>query len=83
MDVKGWEASLTGDLVCGHCSRVTIVHHAGEYKVGNISCKACGKLCSLSEEVIELCERRAKAAYPTGRPDEEGPRWKGEDPYDS
>lgn len=75
--VKFWEASLTGDLVCGYCAHLQAVHPGSTLSEGDVKCGSCGKVALLKKEVIELTSVRARSAYPSGRPDEDGPRWKG------
>jgi hypothetical protein len=77
-----WEASLTGDLVCGHCGHVTIVHDKQKLIQGVLACYQCRHSLELKLEIIDLAEKRAMAAYPGGRPQEGGPKWKGENLYE-
>jgi len=74
-----WEASLTGDLVCGNCERTMPL----QSKVGILTCSHCKKEVELTEEIVQLARSRERAAFPKGRPPETGQQWKGEDPYGS
>jgi hypothetical protein len=74
-----WEASLTGDLICGHCGKTLVVDRP--YGPGLLKCSPCGKGVWLETEVIALADQRARRVYPSGRPKEDGSKWKGEDPY--
>jgi uncharacterized Zn finger protein (UPF0148 family) len=74
-----WEASLTGDLVCGGCERTRPPHH----EPGMLTCPSCQRGVDLKEEVIKLAKSRERAAFPNGRPSEPQQKWKGDDPYGS
>ena len=82
MDKKYWEASLTGDLVCGYCGKVTVIHTGYLKTTRVVTCSWCKGTPELTQGVVELAERRAEAAYPGGRPPEDGPKWKGDNLYD-
>lgn len=73
-----WEASLTGDLICGVCGKTMIVSPGKKLSPGTIPCGACKRDVELKEEVIALADTRARSAFPKGRPTEEGLRWKGD-----
>lgn len=73
-----WEASLTGDLVCGNCSRMMSIDPGKRPSPGLIPCRACKKKVELKEEIITLADERAKSAFPQGRPRQEDFRWKGD-----
>ena len=75
---KFWEASLTGDLVCGYCDSTTLVVKGAVASVGDKKCDRCGKTSELRKEVIDMAEARVRFAYPNGRPSEDGPKWKGD-----
>lgn len=74
-----WEASLTGDLVCGHCSHVLAVFGNDMPAPGLITCPKCKKMPGLSAQIVALANARAMVAYPKGRPFVEERRWKGDD----
>ena len=74
-----WEASLTGDLVCGACGKTMIVDRI--LTEGLKPCR-CGKQVRLLQRAIDLSNERARHAFPAGRPKEEGPKFKGESPYE-
>ena len=87
---KYWEASLTGDLVCGHCGKTKPVILKGQIitvdglpiKPSLLMCASCGKGVELAQEIIDLAHERARVAFPSGRPIEDGPKWKGDNLYD-
>lgn len=75
---KFWEASLTGDLVCGYCSRLHPVSPGSSLSAGSLKCSFCKKVADLKKEILEMADKRVRSAYPSGRPSEDGPKWKGD-----
>lgn len=73
-----WDASLTGDLVCGNCSKTMVIAQGKKPSPGLIPCSSCKEEVELLPMAIEVADRRASAAFPKGRPPQEGFRWKGD-----